>query len=573
MKISEGSISLLLDQINIVDLISEYVELKKTGKNHRGLCPFHTEKTPSFYVSEEKSVFHCFGCGASGNAISFVMKYFGYDFVDAINFLSEKYNISIEISESDRKISLDLYEFHKEIMIAAKNNLITCKKNEVLEFLARRDLNEELINEFDIGYLDNFDKLSSILKKYDKDIVKSSGLFYEQDGFFSFKLKNRLLFPIKNLREKVVGFSGRVTDDSLPKYINSPETQIFSKRKILYNLDKAKKHLSGEVKVLYVVEGYMDVIRMWQYGIKNVVSPMGTALTEDHVSLLKRYADEVVLLFDGDEAGKNAAMRSLDVFLKNSFIPFVVFLNKGEDPDSFLQKFGKEKFLKILDNKYDLFELIIKRMFKKSINNVNLKTKYLKILQSKLVLIKDELLKESYIEKISKIFGIDPQIFKKGVDFSTAKRILKRSENKIKYICEYDFISSLFGLAEDVIDELVHDMKEEFFFDENMKKIFKKIVEFLNKNVSIHLLVDDSEVGELLSEILLKDEFHDDYYNALLNKYKIHLNYLKKLKKEKQEELKKAQDKPERMALVNEINQIIKKQKDFEKRLLEVQSV
>ncbi|MGA1862330.1 DNA primase [Deferribacter thermophilus] len=575
MRISEDSVSVLLENINIVDLVSEYVELKKTGKNHRGLCPFHSEKTPSFYVSEEKGVFHCFGCGASGNSISFVMKYFGYDFLDAVSFLSEKYGITININSVATKSSFNLYELHHELMIFSKSNLLIKKKENISlkSFLDKRMLSEELIDEFDIGFIDDNNKLKEILKKYSREDIISSGLFYEKDGEYNFKLSERLLFPIRNLRGKVVGFSGRSIDDRMPKYINSPENPIFSKRRILFNLDKAKDFLSDDIRVLFVVEGYMDVIRMWQNGIKNVVSPMGTALTEDHVNLLKRYSDEVILLFDGDDAGKNAAFRTLDIFLKVSFVPNVVFMKKGEDPDSFLIKYGRDKFLDLMESKHNLLDLIIKLMVKKSRDNLNLKNKYLRNLQNKISIINDEFLKDECINKISKAFNVDSEILKKGVDFSLAKKILKRSDSKIKYICEYDFIAALFSLPEDVVDNLIHDMKDDFFFDERMRKIFQKIVEFLNKNANIQLLVDDSEVGELLSEILLKDEYDDNYYKALVNKYKIHLNYLKKLKKDKQNMLKSANTAEEKTNLIKEINQLIKRQKEFEKRLLEVQSI
>jgi len=575
MRISEDSVSVLLENINIVDLVSEYVELKKTGKNHRGLCPFHSEKTPSFYVSEEKGVFHCFGCGASGNSISFVMKYFGYDFLDAVSFLSEKYGITININSVATKSSFNLYELHHELMIFSKSNLLIKKKENISlkSFLDKRMLSEELIDEFDIGFIDDNNKLKEILKKYSREDIISSGLFYEKDGEYNFKLSERLLFPIRNLRGKVVGFSGRSIDDRMPKYINSPENPIFSKRRILFNLDKAKDFLSDDIRVLFVVEGYMDVIRMWQNGIKNVVSPMGTALTEDHVNLLKRYSDEVILLFDGDDAGKNAAFRTLDIFLKVSFVPNVVFMKKGEDPDSFLIKYGRDKFLDLMESKHNLLDLIIKLMVKRSRDNLNLKNKYLRNLQNKISIINDEFLKDECINKISKAFNVDSEILKKGVDFSLAKKILKRSDSKIKYICEYDFIAALFSLPEDVVDNLIHDMKDDFFFDERVRKIFQKIVEFLNKNANIQLLVDDSEVGELLSEILLKDEYDDNYYKALVNKYKIHLNYLKKLKKDKQNMLKSANTAEEKTNLIKEINQLIKRQKEFEKRLLEVQSI
>ncbi|KAA0259428.1 DNA primase [Deferribacter autotrophicus] len=573
MKISESSISTILEQANILDLISEYVELKKTGKNYRGLCPFHSEKTPSFYVSEEKGVFHCFGCGASGNAISFVMKYHGYDFIDAVKFLAEKYGINIEMGEIKPYVN-ELYSLHEEIGVLAKKEILLSKDKRVKEFLQKRKLSLDLIDEFDIGFIGDGINLETVLKKYDRDVIIKSGLFYERYGSYSFKLRNRILFSIHSLTGKTIAFSGRVLDDSLPKYINSPETDIFSKRKILYNLNRAKNYTEGEVRKIYVVEGYFDVIRMWEYGFRNCVSTMGTSLTEEHAAILKRYADEVVLLFDGDEAGRKAAIRSLDVFLKNSFVPNVLFLPKGEDPDTFLLKNGSDALINLEKNKKDLFKLFINKVAKRCKDNYNLKSKYLADLSKKVSLIRDNYLKEIYLKEISDIFHIDYDSLKKGVDFSLAKKILNRSERKVKYICEYDFISSLFSLPEDVLLELINDINEDYFFDENMKKIYKKVVEFLNKNVNISVLVNDPEVGDFLSELLLKEQnYEDDYYSALLNKYKICINYLKKIKKEKQQLLGKSKDNHEKMKILSEINDIINKQKEYEKRLLEVQSL
>ncbi|MGA1847159.1 DNA primase [Deferribacter abyssi] len=570
MKISENSISIILEQVNILDIISEYVELKKTGKNYRGLCPFHTEKTPSFYVSEDKGVFHCFGCGVSGNAISFVMKYHGYDFIDAIKYLGDKYGINIEMGVV-KPIINDLYSLHQEISLFAKKEILLSKDDRIKKFLKQRKLSLDLIDEFDIGFIGDIN-FESILKKYDREVILKSGLFYEKNGSYFFKLKNRILFTIHSLTDKVIAFSGRVLDGSLPKYINSPETDIFSKRKILYNLNRAKHYIKGEVRKIYVVEGYFDVIRMWEFGFKNCVSTMGTSLTEDHAAILKRYADEVVLLFDGDEAGRKAAIRSLDVFLKNSFVPNVLFLPNGEDPDTFLLKNGKDAFINFERSKKDLFKLFIKNASKRCRDNYNLKSKYLSDLSRKLALINDNYLKEMYLKEISSIFYVDYDSLKKGVDFSLAKKILNKSERKVKYICEYDFISSLFSLPEDILFELITDIDENYFFDEKMKKVFRKIVEFLNKNVNICVLVDDPEVGDFLSELLLKERsYKDDYYSALLNKYKICINYLKRIKKEKQKLLKMSKDNHKKIEIINEINDIIEKQKEYEKRLLEVQ--
>ena len=370
MPISEQTLEEIRVSADIVNIISENVELKPFGNEFKGLCPFHSEKTPSFHVSREKGVYHCFGCGASGNVFSFIMKYHNLDFLDSVKYLAEKLNIAVEDDTNHKEKSglININNYFCELC-----NKLLFENKEASDYLKSRNFDEKICKEFKIGYLPSNKNFDDIYRKFKNNTVYESGLFYKKDGKLISRFSGRIIIPIQNITGKIIGFSGRVLDNSLPKYINSPETPLFVKRKVLYNLNRAKDFIKKS-NTVYVVEGYFDVMRMHQYGFQNVVSPMGTSLTKEQITILKRYADEVVLIFDGDEAGKKAALRSIDIFLELNFLPKVIFLSSGNDPDSTLKEKGKEFFNKLLNGKEDLLLYIAKRNNKFS-KNYNKKIK------------------------------------------------------------------------------------------------------------------------------------------------------------------------------------------------------
>ncbi|MEF3254416.1 MAG: DNA primase, partial [Deferribacterales bacterium] len=298
---------IIVAKIDILEYISQYVDLKKSGKSYKGLCPFHTEKTPSFTVTPEKGLFHCFGCGASGNVITFVMKYNNLSFIDALKFLAARLGISMERDGELDKTALILKKLHNEIKDIAMSLIL--KDDKALNYIKDRGFDKDIIDSFSLGIIRSGFDFSYIVKRYGVDVIKESGLFLYKNGENIFKLADRLLFPIKDIYGDVIAFSGRSLGGEMPKYINSPETKIFKKGTILYNLSLAKDFIRDS-RSCYIVEGYFDVIRMWSCGYKNVVSSMGTAFTKDQAALIKRYADNVVILYDGDQAGINAAYKT-----------------------------------------------------------------------------------------------------------------------------------------------------------------------------------------------------------------------------------------------------------------------
>lgn len=355
MKHSVNLSDVILENVDIVSVISQYVQLKQMGKNHKGLCPFHSEKTPSFIVSEDKQLFHCFGCGAAGNAIQFVMRIENLDFLDAVDSLADQYNIPIEqykYSKAGNNNTTSRDE-KTHLLDVMRNSALYFYKNlgqesNALEYLNRRGLTPEVIKKFGLGYAkDQWDGLINSFNSDELKALEQVGLIIkrkDRSGFYD-RFRHRIIFPIIDVRGKVIGFGGRVMDDSLPKYLNSPETVLFNKSKTLYGLNLAKNHIEACQDTIIVTEGYMDVIALHNAGVPNAVATLGTALTKEHGKLLDRYGKTVVICYDSDEAGIKATLRSIEVLKDIKAKVKVLQLGEGLDPDDYIKKYGKTKFL------------------------------------------------------------------------------------------------------------------------------------------------------------------------------------------------------------------------------------
>jgi len=563
----------IMESVDIAEYISQYVDLKKSGASYKGLCPFHDERTPSFYVTPEKKLYHCFGCGAAGNVIGFAMKYNNLDFIDALKMLCERYNIVFEQQQRPKYYN-DIIEIHKDLLVYSKDVFYSSKGKKASEYMKKRDFSKKVLENFEVGYFPEKFDLSFFKRKYSKTSLLASGLFYEYSSSLHFKFAGRLSIPIRDNMGNVVAFSGRALDDNIkPKYINSPTTDIFEKRKLLYNMYQAKGAMKKEGTAL-VVEGYFDVMRCSEAGIKNVVSPMGTSFTKNQASLLKRYCDDVLLVFDGDIAGKKAAFRSLDVFLEINFSPQVVFLPEHDDPDSFIKGKGKSNFLKLLSGRDDLFVSYAKNLSRYA-TTYQKKVKILDKLKKILMKINNPYLKDEYFSQISKIFQINEETFRKDVEFSSLRNIIKKSgsnKKRLTYLCEENFLACLFKLPEDVIDSLLEDLNEHYFNDENSKKIYKKIVDVLQNGDIMHVLLNDSEVGEIISHILINDFGEEDPYQvAIKNKKQLRYNYLHKIKRTKIDELNRFKNDPVKTEeLLSSLNNILSELKNLKSSVLEV---
>ena len=415
MQISEEILEKIKDANDIVDVISEKVRLKKAGRNFSGLCPFHNEKTPSFSVSQEKQIYKCFGCGEAGNVITFVMKDKNLPFIDAVKYLANRANISIQIGNMKDNRLVKKKELLWNVNLEAGKYFFAnlMRNEEAKEYFINRGIKEETIKKFGLGYSNNsWNNLMFYLRKkgIKDEIMEEAGLISvnKEKGTKYDRFRNRVMFPVFDYSGKVIGFGGRVLDDSKPKYLNSPETLVFQKGTNLYGLNFALKHNLKE-RYFIIVEGYMDLIALHQSGITNVVASLGTALTINQARLLKRYADKVVISYDADLAGQMATIRGLEILRSVGFDVRVLNIPQGKDPDEFVRKNGKEAFLKLINDAAPLIDYRIKN----AEEGINFKDSESTILYAKRIMeiIADlnPIEKDVYIRKASENTGIKEQ--------------------------------------------------------------------------------------------------------------------------------------------------------------------
>jgi DNA primase len=349
---------------DIVEIISQYIPLKRAGRHLKACCPFHQEKSPSFMVQPEKQMFHCFGCGAGGDVFSFLMRHENMTFPEALKSLAERAHITLPERSAHREDGGQKEKLYEACQAAADiyhELLLADAGAPARAYLAQRKISTEIIREFKLGWAPMewrtlFDRM--ILRKYPEALLKQAALIQQSPkGNYYDTFRGRLMFPILNLQNKVIAFGGRlIADQEGPKYLNSPETPIFFKRRELFGLNLAKKHIDREWPNLILVEGYMDFLALYQHGFKNAVATLGTALGEDHVRLMRRFVEEVIVVYDGDKAGEAASLRGLEVLLEGGMQVKLVSLPKGEDPDDFLNKRGNDAFAALLKNAKDFFD-------------------------------------------------------------------------------------------------------------------------------------------------------------------------------------------------------------------------
>lgn len=332
-----------------MDVIGRVVPLKKSGSNYKGVCPFHNEKTPSFVVSETKQIFTCFGCGATGDVLAFVKRYYNLDFRGAVEMLAREYGISLEGAFRGNKDKEELYEINRQ---AARFFYRALREgsNPGYTYMKSRGISEEILNKFGIGYADDswdslYDHLVS--KGFKESKLMELGLISKSKERYFDKFRGRVIFPIMNTSGKVIGFGGRIIGDGEPKYLNSQESSVFQKKYNLYGLNLSGKDVRNEDSII-LVEGYMDVVSLYQHGVRNVSASLGTALTENQARLIKRYTKNVILSYDADQAGQNAALRGLDILYAEGCRARVLKVNDGKDPDEFIKKNGKPAFMELV---------------------------------------------------------------------------------------------------------------------------------------------------------------------------------------------------------------------------------
>ena len=350
MGLNDNILEEIKSRCNIVDVIGRHVSLKKTGTNHKGLCPFHNEKTPSFVVSEDKQIFTCFGCGATGDVIEFTQRYNNLDFHGAVEKLADECGIDLgQTSFAAEGNKAKLYEINREAA-AFFYRSFTKKANAGYDYMNKRGIMPETLRKFGVGYADSdWQSLYNFFseKGTDENLLMKLGLISKSKDKYYDKFRERVMFPIINTRGKVIGFGGRTVGDGTPKYLNSPESAIFYKKNNLFGLNLTREDINRE-NCAILVEGYMDVISLYQHGIRNVSASLGTALTENQAAMLKRYTENIVLAYDSDEAGQAATMRGIDILRSAGCKIKILRISDGKDPDDFIKNKGKEAFLELV---------------------------------------------------------------------------------------------------------------------------------------------------------------------------------------------------------------------------------
>ena len=419
----------ILDEIrsrnDIVSTISQYMTLKRKGRNYFGLCPFHNEKSPSFSVSPDKQIFHCFGCGVGGDVINFVKKIENIGFLDSVRLLAEKSGIQLpnDISKAEEeniKLKNRVYKINE---LAAKfyhENLYKPTSKIAQDYIKKRKLNNATLKSFLMGYASNSsNELLRYLKEhgFTEEELLASCLIGKSDRGYYDKFRNRLMIPIRDERGRFIAFGGRVLDDSKPKYINSPENIVYSKGRNLFGLNVAREGVHGPSKRLLIVEGYMDAISLYQRGITNVVASLGTALTDSQGRLLRRNTEQVILGYDADGAGQQAIIRGMEILKSMDIDIRILQISGAKDPDEYVLKFGPEKMVKAMDEAISAIEFKIKVLRANlDLNNVNDKVKFLTEIAKILSNVDNNIEREVYIDRISKVYEISKNAIVSEVD-------------------------------------------------------------------------------------------------------------------------------------------------------------
>ena len=550
MRYSDEIIDEVIRSNDIVEVISQYIHLKRSGRNYFGICPFHNEKSPSLSVSPEKQIFHCFGCGVGGNVITFVRKIEDIGYRESIQLLAEKANITLPTIQNDLESRKDelrakVYKVNSYTAEYYHKRLYTPDAKLGQEYVKRRKLNNETLENFKIGFSGKFDELYKSLRQngfQDEEILESGLVNKNDNGTYIDRYRNRLMIPICDERGRVIAFGGRVLDDSKPKYINSPENVVYSKGKHLFGLNVAKK--SDIKKQLLIVEGYMDVISLHQRGIKNVVAALGTALTTNQGWLLRKSTEKVILGFDADDAGQTAILRAMEIMQNMGCDIRVLQIHDAKDPDEFVVKYGAARFKRILDDAISLIEYKVK-ILKKDLNleNASDKIKFLNEIAKLIAKIDNTMEKEIYIEKIAKGYNISKEAIYAEVNklqYSNRKdsRILEKNKPIIKVKKQEENISKQILKRENTIIAILLNnldtyqiIKENIAIDDFKSEINKKILseiytEIENKNYNINIILNhmqDDNLQDHITSIMTEDYGITDNKKAIteiIHKYK-----------------------------------------------------
>lgn len=564
-------------KVNIVDVISEYLPVEQKGKNYFAICPFHDDHNPSMSISPEKQIYTCFVCGASGNVFNFVANYEKVSFVSAVKKVAQKAGIKLDINvKNDYKPKDTKYDkYYKMFDITNKyyqNNIKSVYGKKAIEYLHNRKIDDDVINEFEIGLSMNDNNVSKLLEKkgYDVNELIDIGLCGKKDNFIYDIFRNRIMFPLYNLDGKPVGFSGRIYNgEKDSKYVNSKESIIFKKGNLLYNYHRALSHAREKHQII-VVEGFMDVVRLYTIGIKNVVATMGTAITKEHANLLMKLSKNIVLCFDGDKAGEKATISALDALEKIGITPKIIRLEDDLDPDDYIIKKGSDAYLTHLNNPMSsvVFKINIDKS-KTNFNDYNEISTYLKNVSKELEKIDDKVVYELTVNKLSKETGVSCDTINdmvKSIPKNEVKVITKRTSlKKDKYQKAEEYL--VHYMLRNVDAVLIYQNNVSYLNDPMLSKIAMEILEFYEINRYINITdftvfledkIDLIEKSLIIDDLSLPDEVNTD---ILMDYVKtIDEGILKREIEKTKKQIKEEMDVAKKISLTEKLRNLKKKE-------------
>ncbi|HDI7378551.1 TPA: DNA primase [Staphylococcus aureus] len=557
MRIDQSIINEIKDKTDILDLVSEYVKLEKRGRNYIGLCPFHDEKTPSFTVSEDKQICHCFGCKKGGNVFQFTQEIKDISFVEAVKELGDRVNVAVDIeatqSNSNVQIASDdlqmieMHELIQEFYYYALTKTVEGEK--ALTYLLERGFTDAFIKERGIGFApDSSHFCHDFLQKkgYDIELAYEAGLLSRNEENFSYydRFRNRIMFPLKNAQGRIVGYSGRTYTGQEPKYLNSPETPIFQKRKLLYNLDKARKSIR-KLDEIVLLEGFMDVIKSDTAGLKNVVATMGTQLSDEHITFIRKLTSNITLMFDGDFAGSEATLKTGQHLLQQGLNVFVIQLPSGMDPDEYIGKYGNDAFTAFVKNDKKSFAHYKVSILKDEIAHNDLSyERYLKELSHDISFMKSSILQQKAINDVAPFFNVSPEQLANEIQFNQAPANYYPEDEYGGYIepepigmAQFDNLSRQEKAERAFLKHLMRDkdtflnyyesVDKDNFTNQHFKYVFEVLHDFYAENDQYNIsdavqYVNSNELRETLislEQYSLNDEPYeneiDDYVNVI----------------------------------------------------------
>lgn len=560
MRIDQLIINEIKDKTDILDLVSEYVKLEKRGRNYIGLCPFHDEKTPSFTVSEDKQICHCFGCKKGGNVFQFTQEIKDISFVEAVKELGDRVNVAVDIeatqSNSNVQIASDdlqmieMHELIQEFYYYALTK--TVEGEQALTYLQERGFTDALIKERGIGFApDSSHFCHDFLQKkgYDIELAYEAGLLSRNEENFSYydRFRNRIMFPLKNAQGRIVGYSGRTYTGQEPKYLNSPETPIFQKRKLLYNLDKARKSIR-KLDEIVLLEGFMDVIKSDTAGLKNVVATMGTQLSDEHITFIRKLTSNITLMFDGDFAGSEATLKTGQNLLQQGLNVFVIQLPSGMDPDEYIGKYGNDAFTAFVKNDKKSFAHYKVSILKDEIAHNDLSyERYSKELSHDISLMKSSILQQKALNDVAPFFNVSPEQLANEIQFNQAPANYYPEDEYGGYIepepigmAQFDNLSRQEKAERAFLKHLMRDkdtflnyyesVDKDNFTNQHFKYVFEVLHDFYAENDQYNIsdavqYVNSNELRETLislEQYNLNDEPYeneiDDYVNVINEK-------------------------------------------------------